>query len=644
MISIPKEFFDEGPDPAEEGDSSTANTSSAEAAAWEAVAALTLVRSTTSFFSAARSHEAPIDEVIVLSAPSQPAPTFGGRLKLELQRTRQGQLGGSARMGSQTFIQKYDIKEVPHPDAMTLSLDICGPFRPGEDCHKKARYFMVGVFTIPVRKREGEVTSLPLALEEQLGEEKPDDVLEPDDLLPRQEEEEVEKKEGDGKPLEEWLRLEVEAEDIEIQNYTLVETLPSRQGGEVKAALARMVARLKYLGLDVRRVHSDAATEMKSTRRWCEDRGLYRTFTSGSDWKANGRAEAEIGVIRRAVNTLIRSAGEGEEYWPLMAKHVGERRGRQQLALLGYKTPQLMPWGQKVMVTTKGWDDFQGHWRARKKAGVIRGPDPDMSLTSGGHLVEVEKGKFVRTDDMATTADPPALDDVVIVKERPEPASILDKTVKPPRRLTEKTALARIGAEEIQQRLIRGQQWANQEFKRLEIDLKEEGDIAFVDQLDTENAMLETYVMNTEVAMRKVEAEAILAESEQEEVFLQTRTISLNEVKRTLPLWIPPLRDEIANFDSNQAIQRVSEKEAKVLVQEAEERVVPGEEAKICRTASQQPTFRRTADQLRELLLKPGRESLLEMYSDDVAEFSVPVGGEDEVLELRYIRWLNLTG
>ena len=469
-------------------------------------------------------------------------------------------------------------RKVPHPDAMTLSLDICGPFRPGEDCHKKARYFMVGVFTIPVRKREGEVTSLPLALEEQLGEEKPDDVLEPDDLLPRQEEEEVEKKEGDGKPLEEWLRLEVEAEDIEIQNYTLVETLPSRQGGEVKAALARMVARLKYLGLDVRRVHSDAATEMKSTRRWCEDRGLYRTFTSGSDWKANGRAEAEIGVIRRAVNTLIRSAGEGEEYWPLMAKHVGERRGRQQLALLGYKTPQLMPWGQKVMVTTKGWDDFQGHWRARKKAGVIRGPDPDMSLTSGGHLVEVEKGKFVRTDDMATTADPPALDDVVIVKERPEPASILDKTVKPPRRLTEKTALARIGAEEIQQRLIRGQQWANQEFKRLEIDLKEEGDIAFVDQLDTENAMLETYVMNTEVAMRKVEAEAILAESEQEEVFLQTRTISLNEVKRTLPLWIPPLRDEIANFDSNQAIQRVSEKEAKVLVQEAEER---GERAEI---------------------------------------------------------------
>ena len=72
--------------------------------------------------------------------------------------------------------------------------------------------------------------------------------------------------------------------------------------------------------------------------------------------------------------------------WPLMAKHVGERRSRQQLAVLGLVTPKLLFWGQRVMITTKGWDDFQGHWRARKKAGVVRGPDPDMSLTSGGHL------------------------------------------------------------------------------------------------------------------------------------------------------------------------------------------------------------------------------------------------------------------
>ena len=31
------------------------------------------------------------------------------------------------------------------------------------------------------------------------------------------------------------------------------------------------------------------------------------------------------------------------------------------------------------MVTTKGW----------KKPGVVRGPDREMSLTSGGHVVQI---------------------------------------------------------------------------------------------------------------------------------------------------------------------------------------------------------------------------------------------------------------
>lgn len=53
----------------------------------------------------------------------------------------------------------------------------------------------------------------------------------------------------------------------------------------------------------------------------------------------------------------------------------------------------------------------------------------------------------------------------------------------------------------------------------------------------------------------------------------------------------------------------------------------------------------RTAEQLRSLLSKPGREDLLEMYSDDIAEFSIPVGlsaGEEEALEPRFVSWLGL--
>ena len=193
-------------------------------------------------------------------------------------------------------------RKVQRPDAQTLSVDICGPFRPGHDRRAKAKYFMVGVFSIPVKRIEGKISALPLSIEETMGAKDDGEVPDGEELLPALEEEKLEegeKKEEDVKRLEEWERLEVEAEQIEIQNYTMVETLASRNAADVKACLARMIARLKYLGMDVRRVHSDAAGEMRSTRRWCEERGLYRTFTCGSDWKANGRAEAEIGVIRR---------------------------------------------------------------------------------------------------------------------------------------------------------------------------------------------------------------------------------------------------------------------------------------------------------------------------------------------------------
>ena len=122
---------------------------------------------------------------------------------------------------------------MPHADAFTLSVDICGPFRPGHERLKKAKYFMVGVFSIPVRKVEGEVATLPLALEEMKAGVKPEEEVEEKELQPAIEEEEVVRQEGDPRLLEEWERLEVESQEVEIQNYTMVETLTSaRSRGE----------------------------------------------------------------------------------------------------------------------------------------------------------------------------------------------------------------------------------------------------------------------------------------------------------------------------------------------------------------------------------------------------------------------------
>ena len=313
-------------------------------------------------------------------------------------------------------------RRVPAPDALTLSIDICGPFREGEDQQRvKVKYFMVGVYTIPVRKEGKNLNALAPSLKDvlagkHLGVEDDPDAC-PEDWQPLADEHRDAAKQGDPKLLEEWERLEVEAEDVEVRNYTMVECLKSRHHTEVVSGMARMVARLRYLGLDVRRIHSDADQEMLSTRRWCSDRSIYRTFTCGSDWKSNGKAEAEIGVIRRRVNVLMKPAsGDAESYWPLMARHVAERRGRLQLKALGFVTPKLLAWCTKVMVTTKGWDNFQGHWRRRKKPGEVRGPDMNMSLTSGGHYVEVEDGHHVRTDDLLLAGSHEELEEVEPVR------------------------------------------------------------------------------------------------------------------------------------------------------------------------------------------------------------------------------------
>merc|ERR1740120_405585 len=103
MISVPKEFSEAEPFPPGGpdlggGDAAVAERAQAEQAraSWDAVVALTAVRSTASFFAAARCDEAPTDEVLVLSAPSQPIPRAGERLKLELRRARHGQLSQRA--------------------------------------------------------------------------------------------------------------------------------------------------------------------------------------------------------------------------------------------------------------------------------------------------------------------------------------------------------------------------------------------------------------------------------------------------------------------------------------------------------------------------------------------------------------------
>ena len=470
-------------------------------------------------------------------------------------------------------------RRVPHPDTLTLSVDVCGPFKPGQDQDRKVgRYFMVGVFTVPITMDAQKVVPLAPGLAEALKRDHPEsgelgENLE--ELQPQLEPEErdIRRLGEDVKDLEEWYEKEVELkEEVEVRNYTLLEVLPNRHGPALVEALSRMVAKLRYLGMEVRRIHSDAAGELRATKKWCQNQGIYRTFTAGSDWMANGRAENEIGVVRRGVNVLMRLPGADEKEWPLMARHVAERRGRLQLEALGFSTPRLLPWNTKVAVSTKGWDEFQGHWRPRKRLGRVKGPDISMSMTSGGHFIQLEEGGCLRASDAVEMPETGAAalqgeeENLPELEMRPRGAAPIDVEGRPARRLGEKTALKSVKSEELQERLQRGVQYANELFKSMEDSSggsKEdlEAIIPVVYDLDRENEALEVFIKEVKIAENEKLMEACREAAEEGQV-LQTKTFALSEVRKELPKWIPALEKEVTSILSNQAVQRVKASEA----------------------------------------------------------------------------------
>ena len=83
-------------------------------------------------------------------------------------------------------------------------------------------------------------------------------------------------------------------------------------------------------------------------RRWALDRQIIQSFTSESTYKENGRVEAEVGVIKRAIKTTLVATKTEEKYWPLVARHVGRRRLLQQLQRVGWEAPKMLPFGTPV--------------------------------------------------------------------------------------------------------------------------------------------------------------------------------------------------------------------------------------------------------------------------------------------------------
>ena len=139
-------------------------------------------------------------------------------------------------------------------------------------------------------------------------------------------------------------------------------------------------------------------------------------MTCGSSYKSNGRCEAEVGVIKKSIRILISSGSCTLTQWPLAARHLGERRLRGQLSILGWPVGRLVKFGAKAYALRKSWQSRYAPWREDLEEVQVLGPDANSSLTNTGYYVRsVATGRHFFTDDIIIPeVNQPAVEDQVL--------------------------------------------------------------------------------------------------------------------------------------------------------------------------------------------------------------------------------------
>ena len=431
-------------------------------------------------------------------------------------------------------------RKIVSREALSLSIDLAGPFAQGTDQAAgaklgSAKYFLVGTFTVPVTKDGKSLMKDEPPVEE---EEDP----EGEELEVEEAEEEEENQEAEDQA-EEWLKKVEEEEDFEVRHLTLAEPIGDRHSSHLVRAVARMVTKLRYLGLPVRRLHSDRAGEMTSIalRRWCEERGIYRTYTDGDDWKSNGRVEAEIAVMKRGIKTLLEVAGLDTKFWPLAVRHFSERRWRMQLQAMNYPVDPLKAFGSKGWAKIKRWEDRGNAWRMTRKEVMIVGPDATMSSSSQGYYVMDEDERFFHSADIVQGTEPPPEDLEELTEEALEaipelrdPGEVAAEAVVRRRirgkRSPEEVEMRRMWLEET---VEEGRDLERGEFKLLK-DLEEgwEINLDMATELTRENIQIEEELQCLNRLELEEGQEKAVEATEQSEVVLQTKTIPLVEVRK----------------------------------------------------------------------------------------------------------------
>eukprot|EP00435_Cladocopium_sp_Y103_P054363 s510_g17.t1 len=390
---------------------------------------------------------------------------------------------------------------------------------------------------------------------------------------------------------EKWKEKIEEEEGFLVKQITFVEILPDRSGPAVISGLSRIHARLRYMGLPLMRLHSDRAGELRSRaiRRWAEERRVYRTYTDGDSFKSNGRVEAEINMIKKQVRVLLKETGFNVNLWPLAARHAAERRMRQQLDALNCPTRPLLQFGREGYATQKIWNEKYQDWKMVRRKVTVMGPDVAMSASMPGYYVKGEDGKYFHSADVATAEGPPPearLEDA-------ELGLLHDHGVR--RRITGKTPMlsrlqadpgkekSMIQVEEIEERRIRGIRLLMEELDIQDAAVSDASDPVleevragtdcFIRALLADVENLAGDLIEVEEEMQAHETQVLEAAAGDQEVFLQTRSYALSEVKANLADWKESMEAEFRSLtEETGAIKIITEAQAEELRRDADRR------------------------------------------------------------------------
>ena len=503
-------------------------------------------------------------------------------------------------------------KRISHAGAYTLSFDLSGRLQEGRDqWGGKKKYVMVGRYTFPTTMNDhpligpgqGEAPEdIPLPSMEEMGREEGIDVDFEDVELPPLEAAEVEADEPKETAEDEqstqtartsnesWKKLIDECKDVKVKTLTFVETLPSRHTTDVLEGISKIYARVRSLGVPVLRIHADRAREFTSklVQKWCYDRDIIATFTSGSDWKSNGRSENEIGIIKRHAKILMKAHDIEEKAWPLLVRHASERRLRWQLTQVGYPVPMLLPFNTKVLVKRKSWNNRYGQWN--RAPGKVYGPDPWSSLTSGGYVVKMEDGRFAPSTDVAVEhAEPGEPEQYPVVHEQAEQPAAAPLQDAPRRRLRFKQPEHRVAKMELDANS--GERESGEQERRLEKRRLQEvhkgvtkvlsEECVLVDDMEFSHrscvptlAMLAHQKYDLECQLQSLEVQE--CREREEENFLVTKTITTEQVYREWQDWTEAMKSEYNSIvEEKKAVKQVNRSQLK---KEAEEKGMKFEE------------------------------------------------------------------